>query len=289
VVKGLDIFKEFFHDFKDQYVLIGGAACDLVLSEADLSFRATKDLDVVLIVEALTPEFGRRFWEFVRAGGYENRAKSTGSPQFFRFDKPKISDFPYMIELFARAESMLGDDKHTCRPLHLGDELSSLSAILLNSEYYQLLMTGKTVLSDVTVLPQIYLVLFKAKAWLDLTERKASGQQIDEKNIRKHKNDVARLAALFTGNETCTVPAGVLADIRQFIEVFEKDPPDMKALGLSGITGQDITALLKKIYIVNSQSKCNSGAGSGIYSGKQKMIALSLGNFLLKGRRKCQT
>lgn len=32
------------------------------------------------------------------------------------------------------------------------------------------------------------------KAWLDLSERKAAGEDIDSKNIKKHKNDVFRLA-----------------------------------------------------------------------------------------------
>ena len=77
MIKGLDTFREYFRDFQNQYVLIGGAACDIVFSEADLPFRATKDLDIVLIVEALTPEFGRRFWDFIREGGYENRGKSV--------------------------------------------------------------------------------------------------------------------------------------------------------------------------------------------------------------------
>ena len=101
MVRGLDIFKEFFRDFQNQYVLIGGAACDIVFNEADLPFRATKDLDMVLIIEALTPEFGRRFWDFIIEGGYENRVKSNGAPQFYRFDKPQVPDFPYMIELLA--------------------------------------------------------------------------------------------------------------------------------------------------------------------------------------------
>jgi len=245
MIRGLEVFKEYFRDFRNQYVLIGGAACDIVFSEADLTFRATKDLDMVLIIEALTPEFGRRFWEFVRDGGYENRVKNNGRPQFYRFDKPKTIGFPFMIELFAKSESIFDNDSHGCRPLHLGDEVSSLSAILLNNDYYQLLMTGKTVLSEVTVLPHTYLVLFKAKAWLDLTERKTLGQKIDDKDIRKHKNDVARLTALFTGSDTCIVPAGVFADMALFIEAFEKDPPNMKALGLSGVTAKDITDMLK--------------------------------------------
>ena len=248
MVKGIDIFKEFFSDFQDQYVLIGGAACDIVFQEANLPFRATKDLDMVLIIEALTPEFGRRFWDFVKAGGYENKVKSNGKPQFYRFNKPQTPDYPYMIELFARSESIFENDSSDCRPLHLGDEISSLSAILLNSDYYQLLLSGKTVLSDITILPHTYLVLFKAKAWLDLTERKASGQHIDERDIRKHKNDVARLAVLLTGNENCHVPAGVYNDMVSFIEAFEKEPPDIKALGIAGVTGNDIADLLKKIY-----------------------------------------
>ena len=155
-----------------------------------------------------------------------------------------------MIELFARADSAFSDDTYDCRPLHLGEEMSSLSAILLNSDYYRLLIAGKTVLSDVAVLPTTYLILFKAKAWLDLTEQKASGQHIDGKDIRKHKNDVVRLAALLTGNETCVVPASVFEDMERFIDAFEKAPPDIKALGIVGVTDKDITAMLKKIYVL---------------------------------------
>ncbi|MCL1873183.1 MAG: hypothetical protein FWF85_03610 [Clostridiales bacterium] len=251
MIIGLEVFKEFFRDFQNQYVLIGGAACDIVFGEADLGFRITRDFDMVLIIEALTPEFGQRFWDFVDKGGYENRVKSNGVPQFYRFDKPKTSGFPFMIELFTRSESAFDDHSHGCRPLHLGDEISSLSAILLNNDYYQLLQTGKIILSDVTVLQHTFLVLFKAKAWLDLTERKAAGQQIDKKIIQKHKNDVARLATLFTGNETCMVPASVLADMTSFIKAFEKEPPDMKDLGFPGVTSNDIADILKRIYIGN--------------------------------------
>ncbi|MDD3898415.1 MAG: tyrosine-type recombinase/integrase, partial [Syntrophomonadaceae bacterium] len=43
----------------DQYAIIGGTACDLLMSEDGLDFRATRDIDIVLIVESLTPEFGK--------------------------------------------------------------------------------------------------------------------------------------------------------------------------------------------------------------------------------------
>ena len=46
----------------------------------------------------------------------------------------------------------------------------------------------------------ICLIPFKAKAWLGLKERKLNGDQVDSKNIKKHKNDVCRLAQLITAN-----------------------------------------------------------------------------------------
>lgn len=64
-------------------MLIGGAACSLALDEVGLQFRATVDLDIILCVEALSPEFVRKFWEFVRDGHYRNRQKSTGERQFY--------------------------------------------------------------------------------------------------------------------------------------------------------------------------------------------------------------
>ena len=45
---------KWFHVFEDHYLIIGDAACDLTLESEDLSFHATKDIDMVLIVEAIT-------------------------------------------------------------------------------------------------------------------------------------------------------------------------------------------------------------------------------------------
>ena len=73
MVRGLNIFRAWFADHADQYILIGGTAAALTMEEAGLEFRATKDLDIVLHVEALTPEFGQAFWSFIEAGAYAIR------------------------------------------------------------------------------------------------------------------------------------------------------------------------------------------------------------------------
>lgn len=62
MVKGLHIFRDKFRKYADQYALIGGTACDLAMTAAGLEFRATKDLDIVLCIEAVDAAFVDAFW-----------------------------------------------------------------------------------------------------------------------------------------------------------------------------------------------------------------------------------
>ena len=57
MVNGLKLFQEAFENYADQYIIIGGTACDLLLDESGLPFRATRDLDIVLCIEALDDSF----------------------------------------------------------------------------------------------------------------------------------------------------------------------------------------------------------------------------------------
>ena len=47
---------------------------------------------------------------------------------------------------------------------------------------------------------------YKAKAWMDLTDRKAAGEHVDSKNIKKHKNDVFRLTELIDPTAKVVAP-----------------------------------------------------------------------------------
>jgi len=72
--------------------------------------------------------------------------------------------------------------------------LNFSGTILPDTDYYQLLLDGCTKTAGVPILTAERLIPFKAKAWLDLTEKNESGQHIDSRNITKHKNDVYRLS-----------------------------------------------------------------------------------------------
>jgi hypothetical protein len=64
LVHGIDKYREYFSDYTDHYVLIGGVACDILMNDIDMEFRATKDFDVVLIAEAFSEDFFKILWQF---------------------------------------------------------------------------------------------------------------------------------------------------------------------------------------------------------------------------------
>ena len=139
MVRGLSVFQAWFKDFEDQYVLIGGTAAKITMAEEGLEFRGTKDLDIILHIEMLTPEFGRQFWAFVQAGGYQlQEGEIQKKPCLYRFQKPLDDDFPYMLELFSRVpdEVSFAPPGHLT-PIPFDEQISSLSAILLDEDYYQ--------------------------------------------------------------------------------------------------------------------------------------------------------
>ncbi|MBF0266062.1 MAG: hypothetical protein HQL46_12390 [Gammaproteobacteria bacterium] len=76
MVNGLDKFKVFFKNYENSYVLICGTVCSILLDDAGIDFRATKDLDIVLSAEAMDASFVKRFWEFVKLGEYEHQEGS---------------------------------------------------------------------------------------------------------------------------------------------------------------------------------------------------------------------
>ncbi len=230
-VRGLDTFIEHFKDHHQAFVLIGGAACDLWFAEQDLLFRATKDLDVVLILEKLNTEFAARFREFITRGGYEVKTRSVdGPPVLYRFAKPEERDFPFMIELFCRELPglELAPEQHII-PVRIEDA-QSLSAILLHDTYYQFLLGHCGKFRGIMSANGMALIPLKARAWLDLTARKAAGEEVKDRDIKKHRNDVFLLAATLPGDPGALLPDEIADDITDFLRRHPLDHPDWDAI-----------------------------------------------------------
>ena len=53
-MEGLGKFRDAFRDFSDNYVIIGGTACEIAMSRTEVKARATHDIDMIVIVEKMT-------------------------------------------------------------------------------------------------------------------------------------------------------------------------------------------------------------------------------------------
>ena len=233
MVIGLERFREHFRGLEDTYVLIGGSACDITIHALGGAFRVTKDLDIVLCVEARTDDFARAFWRFIKEGSYaiaqRSSADGKGRRCFYRFQNPQKADYPKMLELLSRRPEWLElpDDIHVTR-IPLSYDISSLSAILLDDDYYQFILGCRTVLDGISLIMLPALVVLKAKAWMNLADARMRGEKILSGDIAKHKNDIARLTPFMT--QRPVMPASIQADMHEFLARYDHEPIDGKGL-----------------------------------------------------------
>lgn len=250
MVRGLETFKEFFRDFTNRYVLIGGVAATVAMEQGGGSFRATKDFDLVLVIEALDADFGRRFWAFVTAGGYEIREKGDGTPVFYRFSKPADSSFPAMLELFSRSQDALTlEEGATLTPLPIEEGVSSLSAILLDEDYYQFVVTGQNTADGISWVGADRLIPLKASAWLDLSAKREAGEPVDERNVKKHINDVVRLSQLIAPELRIVLPGKVMEQFREFLQRLLTSGISLKDLDMGHTTLDAVADLLETVFV----------------------------------------
>lgn len=248
MVEGLEKFREYFTGYEEHYVLIGGVACALALEEAGAVFRPTTDLDIVLCAEAKTSDFAKHFWAFVEEGQYEHRGKSEGEKQFFRFKKPKVEGFPCELELFSKLpDSLEGDFPGPFIPIPTDEEIESLSAILLDSGYYEFLVGGIVNIGGLPVVGPVHLIPLKARAWLDMTARKTD----DSKKIKKHKRDVFRLYQIIAPDFEDEMPDQVRKDVAEFLERMPSEPldADFDSAKLKGQSHDEVLEALHKMYV----------------------------------------
>jgi hypothetical protein len=265
MVRGINKFKEYFAEYEDNYIIIGGTACDILEEIAGQVPRATKDIDIILIVEALTAEFVKRFWKFIQEGNYETRQRGNGKNEYFRFLKPQIDDFPLQVEIFARKPDILEiSDNARLTPIPIDEDLSSLSAILMNDDYYHFTLEHSTIIDGIRLANTESLIVLKAKAFIDLSNRKSNGEAIDEKNIRKHKNDIFRLATMLTTIEQYTVADEIRTDISTFCKQVSQSFPEksfFKSMGLPATTKpEELLSLLCNVFQIE-YSSINKNSG----------------------------
>ena len=249
MVIGFDRFREAFQDFAENYIVIGGSACDWLFTSRNAQFRATKDIDLVLVAERMSPAFATMIWEFVRAGGYSAYERKDGKKCFYRFLNPTVADYPFMLEFFAREPIGFPIDKKTVIvPIPVDDDdVSSLSGILMDENYYSFIRSHRIEVEGVSILPAEALLLLKARAWFDLSMRKARGEFVKDKDVRKHRTDILRLQAQIVEGTVVELAEPIKIEMRDFITAYESLPLDPKTIGVPG-SFDDAVDRIKRVF-----------------------------------------
>ncbi|MBN4067718.1 MAG: hypothetical protein COA82_09425 [Alkaliphilus sp.] len=222
------------------------------MEEAGLDYRATKDLDIVLCIEALDKRFINQFWKFVSEGNYQIRKRATGEKCFYRFTNPQNRNFPTMLEILSKKADALGErNAGTIVPMIIEDEIVSLSAILLEQDYYNFILSLKVEIDDLVIADERCIIPLKARAWLDLTERKREGAEVRSTDIKKHKNDVYRMSQLLNAIPIKNVPNQISEDIQNFVNAINDEDMLLKQLGIENTSIKEISEQLIIVYCSN--------------------------------------
>lgn len=231
-VIGIAGFREFFRDFADSYVVIGGSACSEWFAEEGIAFRETRDIDMVLILEAKSVAFFSRIWDYVQAGGYELLERADGKGKsLYRFLHPKTPGYPQMIELLTGLPDVPVPAWVKIVHLEPGEEGSSLSAILLQDAYYEMLVNHRSVSANgLPLVSKAALLLLKMKAYLNLLQEREEGRFVKTSDLKKHRNDVFQLAYVLEGLFGEELDSSIRGDLERFLSLFPASNPDWEGI-----------------------------------------------------------
>lgn len=218
MVGGLDKFREHFAKYSDNFVIIGGTACEEILRDTEIRPRATMDIDIVVIVENMTAEFAKAFWAFIADGEYRPGVRKSAdyTPKYvlYSFDNGKAG-FPIKVELLSHHNEIFSSATHV-EPLPIDGEVSSLSTIILDEPYYKLTVQNSFVAKGLRYASPLALIALKVRAYLNLIADRNAGKKINTKDILKHRNDVLKLVATMSGTDRAVVAPEIVETINKF-------------------------------------------------------------------------
>lgn len=250
--RGVEHLQNYFKDLTDDYVLIGGGAATILMESHGLEFRATKDIDIVLLTNSST-KLNDRLIQYIQEGKYEIKETFPEKARYFRFRKPENKKFPEIIEIFARNEHNIElKDGQYIIPIQ-NDAKAKISAILLDDEYFNIVRSNRIKSENgESIINAVANICLKARAYRDLSLRKSNSEEIDAKDIAKHKRDILRLAVTLQGNERVELGHQATSDIKYILSDLETmDQKQFKTImeHFPDINKADLLGLLTSIFI----------------------------------------
>ncbi|MDH2712066.1 hypothetical protein QDY64_22080 [Klebsiella quasipneumoniae] len=208
----LMFLSDYMQEFSEDYILIGGNACALHFESLGANFRATVDLDVVLIVEGESEGFFKHLNDYLLQHNYVGKSYkgSNQGGSAYRFTLPeedRTSGCPVQIELFSRKPDYY--DVSKCRPgkehivpIETADGISNFSAILLDDSVYDFIKSSRINLKGVSTVTLECLLGLKSVAWHSNQDLFDNGKIKQYETVLKHPADMINIVSVIDPTES---------------------------------------------------------------------------------------
>lgn len=128
-----------------------------------------------------------------------------------------------MIELLSRHSDILGEPKClTIEPLPVDEETSSLSAIIMDDDYYHFTISHSKLTDGIRQADSAALIALKARAYLNLMQDKANGKIVNSKDIKKHRSDVLKNVVIMEDGEI-DAPTSIVECVHEFVATIREE------------------------------------------------------------------
>lgn len=173
------------------------------------------------------------FWSFVKAGHYKcaTRKDNEGQKKYVLYSfYDSLPEYPAQIELLSKPVSGLGNPEDHHIEAIMMDDASYLSAIILEPDYYNYLISHTEEKNGLRYASVDSLICLKVLAYLNLREDKKNGIHVNDDDFKKHRRDVVMAVASLSIGDEFVVPRNIKDSITRFIGVVNTDDGVRKSL-----------------------------------------------------------
>lgn len=207
--------------------------------------KATFDIDLVLLTNN-SVEISQRIKQYINDGEYKIQIGEKDQYKYYRFIEPQKENFAKEIELFASNENDLElDDSQRIIPVDPEEGLYSLSAIMLDPEYFEMIKNNVDKTGRAPYTNAQATMMLKMSAFYDLRSR-------NDKKWKKHRRDILKLALTLTGEEEIKLTGRMKQDFDSFTTHLN-DEVDQKMIKGFGdelpIVKEQVLGIMKQVFV----------------------------------------
>lgn len=242
----IETLLSFLGENNDRFFLIGGHAVAIHLEKIGLTFRATKDFDIVLITKIDDSSFSKQLEKMLINGEYKNKYRNDKKTAY-RFESPVSNAYPKIIEFFVEEGQFPESLDRRLAKLDIEVNEGMISAIVLDKEVFEFAKRHVVIVDRLPVVDINGLIALKTLAYFknkDLHEQSF----VDENDYQKHRKDIIRLISIVQNKEPIyDLPESLLKPVNDFIKVLKESESAAKEYR---VNLKDLIEIYKTIFTI---------------------------------------